>query len=297
MPLYISFFAFLSLNFLYIFIWNKNFKGTPTGIGVFLLIPLVYYCVNQSVHFAIIISLVLCSLIYYLDDLVKINYKIRIGLQIFVALIIFYLFRETININYLPLIIFLFFGIINSFNFQDGQDLNIFVILFLIFFLFYLYSNQKIIENTSMLILFYLISFGIFNKKPSKLYFGDSGCYVATIIIFTFCIVEFTNIFLIKSIVAILLFPLTDITVVIIYRIFNKENLLTRNYHHIYQKLYKKTKYYIYLLPNIFFAGVNFYFSQYLYLDIKNIFFVIFFNALNCLILHFFVNKFFYNEN
>ena len=297
MPLYISFFAFLSLNFLYIFIWNKNFKGTPTGIGVFLLIPLVYYCVNQSVHFAIIISLVLCSLIYYLDDLVKINYKIRIGLQIFVALIIFYLFRETININYLPLIIFLFFGIINSFNFQDGQDLNIFVILFLIFFLFYLYSNQKIIENTSMLILFYLISFGIFNKKPSKLYFGDSGCYVATIIIFTFCIVEFTNIFLIKSIVAILLFPLTDITVVIIYRIFNKENLLTRNYHHIYQKLYKKTKYYIYLLPNIFFAGVNFYFSQYLYLDIKNIFFVIFFNALNCLIFHFFVNKFFYNEN
>ena len=28
----------------------------------------------------------------------------------------------------------------------------------------------------------------------------------------------------------------------------------------IYQLLYKKTRYYVYLIPNIFFAGFNFYF-------------------------------------
>lgn len=297
MTLYISFFAFLLLNFLYIFIWNKNFKGTPTGIGVFLLIPLVYYCVNQSIHFVIIISLVFCSLIYYLDDLVKINYKIRIGLQIFVALIIFYLFRETININYLPLIIFLFFGIINSFNFQDGQDLNIFVIFLLIFLSFYFYSNQQIIQNTAILVLLFLLSFGIFNKKPSKLFFGDSGCYVATIILFIFCIYEFTNFFLIKSIIAIMLFPLMDITLVIMYRIFMRENLLSRNHYHIYQKLYKKTNYYVYLLPNILFAGINFYLIHLLYLDINSIILIIIFNFLSCLILQFLINKFYYNDN
>ena len=297
MIFYISFFSFLLLNFFYITVWNKNFKGTPTGIGIFLLIPLIYYCVNQSILFIILISLVLCSLIYYLDDLVKINYKIRIGLQIFVALIIFYLFRETININYSILIVFLFFVIINSLNFQDGQDLNIFVILFLIFLSFYLYSNQKIIENTSMLILVYLISFGIFNKKKSKLFFGDSGCYVATIILFIFCIYEFTNFFLIKSIVAIMLFPLMDITFVIMYRILIRENLLSRNHYHIYQKLYKKTDYYVYLLPNIFFAGINFYLIHLLYLDINSIILIIIFNFLSCLILQFLINKFFYNDN
>ena len=297
MIFYISFFSFLLLNFFYIIIWNKNFKGTPNGIGIFLLIPLIYYCVNQNILFIILISLVLCSLIYYLDDLIKINYKIRIGLQILAPLIIFYLFRETMNINYLILIVFLFFVIINSLNFQDGQDLNIFVILFLIFLLFYLYSGQKIIENTSMLILVYLLSFGVFNKKKSKLFFGDSGCYVATIILFIFCIYEFTNFFLIKSIVAILLFPLMDVSLVLMYRILMRENLLSRNYYHIYQKLYKKTKYYVYLLPNIFFAGINFYLIHFLYIDIKSIVLVIFFNFLSCLILQFLINKFLYNDN
>lgn len=297
MNIYISFSLFLVLNFLYIFIWNKNFKRTPTGIGVFLLIPLVYYCVNQSIYFIIIISLILCSLVYYLDDLVKINYKIRIGLQIFAALIIFYLFKETISINYLPLIIFLYFGIINSLNFQDGQDLNIFVILLLIFLSFYLYSNVIIIENTSILVILFLLSFGIFNKKPSRVFFGDSGCYVATIILFVFFIYEFTNFFLIKSIIAILLFPLIDVSVVLMYRVIMRENLLSRNYYHIYQRLYKKTKYYVYLLPNIFFAGINFYLIHLLKLDIKSIILIIIFNFLSYLILQFLINKFLYYDN
>ena len=297
MTFYISFFLFLLLNLIYIIIWNKNFKGTPTGIGIFLLIPLVYYCVNQSVNLLILISFILFSLLYYLDDLVKINYKIRIGLQILVALIIFYLFKETINIKYLILIVFLFLLVINSLNFQDGHDLNIFVILSLIFLSFYFYSNQKIIEDTSILVLLFLLSFGILNKKPSKLFFGDSGCYVATIILFIFCIYEFTNFFLIKSIVAIMLFPLMDITFVIMYRILIRENLLSRNHYHIYQKLYKKTDYYVYLLPNIFFAGINFYLIHHLYLDINSIILIIIFNFLSCLILQFLINKFFYNDN
>lgn len=297
MIIYISFLLFFLLNFFYIVIWNKNFKEKPTGGGIFLLIPFIYFCVIQNIDLEILISLVFCSIIYYFDDLVKIDYKIRIGLQILAALIIFYNFRGKISVDYLFLIVLFFFIIINSFNFQDGQDLNIFVILFLIFVLFYYYSNQKIIENTSMLILFYLISFGIFNKKPSKLYFGDSGCYVVTIIIFIFCIVELKNILLMQSIIAILIFPITDIALVIIYRIFNRENLLSRNHYHIYQKLYKKNKYYVYLLPNIFFAVANFSFFKYFYLDIKKFLFVLILNALSCLIIHFFLNKFSYHDN
>ena len=287
----LSFVAFLFLNFIYIVIWNKNFKKTPIGVGIFLLIPFIFYCFNQKINLPISIGLVFCSVIYYFDDLIEINFKIRIGLQILASLIIFYLFQEKLSINYIIFIAFLFFVIINSLNFQDGQDLNIFVILFLIFLSFYFFSNQKIMKDTSILILIYLISFGFFNRKPNKLFFGDSGCYVATIILFVFTIDQYKNIVLIKSIMAILLFPLTDIMFVIIYRVYKKENLLTRNYYHIYQALHKKKKYYIYLLPNIFFAGVNFYLFKDLQLDFINVIFIILFNIFSCLILKILIKK------
>ena len=146
----LSFVAFLFLNFIYIVIWNKNFKKTPIGVGIFLLIPFIFYCFNQKINLPISIGLVFCSVIYYFDDLIEINFKIRIGLQILASLIIFYLFQEKLSINYIIFIAFLFFVIINSLNFQDGQDLNIFVILFLIFLSFYFFSNQKIMKDTSI---------------------------------------------------------------------------------------------------------------------------------------------------
>jgi UDP-GlcNAc:undecaprenyl-phosphate GlcNAc-1-phosphate transferase len=286
-----SFFTFLFLNFIFIVIWNKNFKKTPSGVGIFLLIPFVFYCLNQKMNLPASTGLVLCSLFYFLDDLIEINFKIRIGLQILASLIIFYLFREKLHFNYIILIVFLFFVLINSLNFQDGQDLNIFIILFLIFLSFYFFSNQKITKDTSMLILTYLISFGFFNRKPNKLFFGDSGCYVATLILFIFSIDELRNLLLMKSIIGILLFPLTDIMFVIMYRVYKKENILTRNYYHIYQILYKKTRYYIYLLPNIFFGGANFYLLEYLQLDFVNIIFIISFNICSCLIFKILIKK------
>ena len=293
----ISFTGFFIINFIYIKLWKKNSKETPTGIGVFLLIPFAFYCFNQNINLYTSISLFSCSIFYYFDDLIKINFKIRIFLQILASIIIFNLYKDLININYLILIIFLFFLISNSFNFQDGEDLNIFVLLFFIFSLFYFYSNQQITRDVSLLILSYLICFGFFNRKPNTLFFGDSGCYIVTIILFIFFINELNNLNLIKSVSAILLFPLTDIGLVIIYRILKKENLLSRNYHHIYQKLSIKTDGLIYLLPNIFFAIANFYLLKYLYLNLFNIIYILLFNLFSCLIIQFLIYKFLRNVN
>lgn len=293
----ISFTVFLFINLIYIKLWKKKSKETPTGIGIFLLIPFTFYCLNQNINLYGSIALILCSLFYYFDDLIKINFKIRIFLQILASIIIYNIYKDLININFLILIIFLFFVISNSFNFQDGKDLNILILLFLIFLLFYFYSNQQITRDVSLLILSYLICFGFFNRKPNTLFFGDSGCFVITIILFIFLINELNNLNLIKSVFAILLFPLTDIGLVIIYRIMKKENLLSRNYHHIYQKLHSKTNSLIYLLPNILFAIVNFYLFKYMYLNIFNIIYILSFNLLSCLIIQFSIYKLLYNVN
>jgi len=293
----ISFTGFFIINFIYIKLWKKNSKETPTGIGIFLLIPFAFYCFNQNINLYTSISLFSCSIFYYFDDLIKINFKIRIFLQILASIIIFNLYKDLININYLIIIIFLFLLVCNSFNFQDGENLNIFVLLFLIFSFFYFYSNQQIIRDVSLLILSYLICFGFFNRKPNTLFFGDSGCFIVTIILFIFLINELDNSNLIKSVAAILLFPITDIGLVIIYRVLKKENLLSRNYHHIYQKLRIKKDGYIYLLPNLFFAIVNFCLLKYLYFSIFNIIYILLFNLFSCLVIQFLIYKLLYNVN
>ena len=293
----ISFTGFLIINLIYINLWKKNSRKTPTGIGIFLLIPLAFYCFNQNVNLYTSISLFLCSLFYYFDDIVSINFKIRIFLQILASVIIFNLYKDLININYLIIIIFLFFLISNSFNFQDGEDLNIFVLLFLIFSLFYFYSNQQIIRDVSLLILSYLICFGFFNRKPNTLFFGDSGCYIVTIILIIFLINELNNLNLIKSVSAILIFPITDIGLVIIYRILKKEDLLSRNYHHIYQKLHSKINGLIYLLPNFFFAIVNFLLFKYFYLSIFSVIYILLFNLFSCVVIQFSIYKLLPNAN
>ena len=293
----ISFTGFLIINLIYIKLWKKNSRKTPTGIGIFLLIPFAFFCFNQNINLYGSISLFLCSIFYYLDDLIKINFKIRILLQILASVIIFNLYKDLININYLIIIIFLFFLISNSFNFQDGEDLNIFVLLFLIFSLFYFYSNQQIIRDVSLLILSYLICFGFFNRKPNTLFFGDSGCYIVTIILSIFLINELDNLNLIKSVSAILIFPITDIGLVIIYRILKKEDLLSRNYHHIYQKLHSKINGLIYLLPNFFFAIVNFLLFKYFYLSIFSVIYILLFNLFSCVVIQFSIYKLLPNAN
>ena len=169
--------------------------------------------------------------------------------------------------------------------------------MFLIFSFFYFYSNQQISRDVSLLILSYLISFGFFNRKPNTLFFGDSGCYIITIILFIFLINELDNLNLIKSVSAILIFPITDVGLVIIYRILKKEDLLSRNYHHIYQKLHSKINGFIYLLPNFFFAIVNFLLFKYLYLSIFNVIYILLINLFSCVIIQFSIYKLLHNVN
>ena len=73
-------------------------------------------------------------------------------------------------------------------------------------------------------------------------------------------------------------FPILEIFLVNLYRIYKKENLLSRNYYYIYQILEKKINYRLYLLPNLFFALVNYFISSQLSINVKIILFLIFIN-------------------
>ena len=136
------------------------------------------------------------------------------------------------------------------------------------------------------------VIFSIFNSKKNNLYFVDAGCFVSSILIFLFIINDIENLLLIKVILSIIFFPILEIFLVNLYRIYKKENLLARNYYYIYQLLAKKIKYKLYLLLNLFFALVNYFISSQSSMNMKLILFLIFINLSLSVILRFVISKF-----
>jgi len=283
---------FYFLNFIYIKIWKKISKKTPTGVGFFLIIPLLYFLLEFDLNLFYSISIILFSFIYFFDDLIGLNFLWRILIQILTSVIIYFLFSFELFFVQFFLLVFLFFILTNSLNFQDGKDLNITILLFMIFFAFYFFSSNLVIKNISELILIYLLIFSIFNSKKNNLYFGDAGCFVSSILIFLFIINDIENLLLIKVILSIIFFPILEIFLVNLYRIYKKENLLARNYYYIYQLLAKKIKYKLYLLLNLFFALVNYFISSQSSMNMKLILFLIFINLSLSVILRFVISKF-----
>ena len=251
-------------NILYIKIWRKFSDKVPTGIGILLTIPCFFFYLEQNLYFANIILLLTFSFAYFLDDLVEISFLWRILLQIFGSLVIFFSTTNEISLVFVFFNLLVFFILVNTLNFQDGEDSNIAILLFIVFIIFYFYSENNFTKHTSKIILLFLISFSFFNIKKNFLYFGDSGCYFISIIIFLFVYNELHNMTLIKMLISVIIFPVIDVFYVALYRIFKKENLLSRNHLHLYQVIAKKLNLKLYLLPNIFFSFLNIFISFYI---------------------------------
>lgn len=271
--IFLFIFLFLLTNILYIKIWRKFSDNVPTGIGFFLIIPCYFYYLEENLYFANIILIFVFSLLYFLDDLFEISFLWRILLQLFAPILVFFSFTSEFNLLFIFFNIMAFLILANTFNFQDGEDLNIAILLIIIFGVFYFYSENNFVKYTSQIILLFLVSFSLFNVKKNFLYFGDSGCYFISIIIFLFMYNELDNIILIKLLISVIVFPVLDVFYVVIYRISKKENLLSRNYLHIYQVIAQKINFKLYLIPNMFCSFLNIFISFYFSFGISFVFF------------------------
>ena len=120
----------------------------------------------------------------------------------------------------------------------------------------------------------------------------EQSCYFISIIIFLFVYSELKNEILIKSLISIVIFPIIDVIYVVIYRIFKKENLLSRNYLHLYQIIAKKTNSKLYILPNILFPLLNIFISSYFSLGTFFIVFLVISNTFILIITHLILKKF-----
>jgi len=169
---------------------NKNIPplgGVATAIAFFIG---VNFLGEVDYNFALVgIFAILLSLVGAVDDFFNLKWKIKLFFQIlFVAIPIINLgiflnieslFNSDFNniINYLGSILWIVL-LINAINFIDNMDgLAVVVagsICYQSVILTYL-LNQNKLTDVSVVLLFVILGFFIFNFPPAKLYLGDSG--------------------------------------------------------------------------------------------------------------------------
>ena len=169
---------------------NKNIPplgGVATAIAFFIGIS---FLGDVDYNFALIgLFAILLSLVGAVDDFFNLEWKIKLFFQIlFVSIPIFNLglflniesfFNFDLNnvLNYLGSIVWIVL-LINAINFIDNMDgLAVVVtgsICYQSVILTYL-LNQNKLTDVSVVLLFVILGFFIFNFPPAKIYLGDSG--------------------------------------------------------------------------------------------------------------------------
>lgn len=186
-------------------------KGTPTMGGISfimsivfsLLISIIFDFKNFEVYILLIYITLSFSIIGYIDDMLIVVKKKNDGLspkkkllmQIIFSLIFYillkliysnveYLYIPYFKINFYLSFIYVFFiifwqtGFSNAVNLTDGLDglaTSVTIITTAIFAIFSYKENNFPILLFCLSIIGSLIGFLIFNKKPAKIFMGDTG--------------------------------------------------------------------------------------------------------------------------
>lgn len=263
-------------TYIYKNMWKLTYSKSkvPTGYGLLLILFFYFYSIfngNINTELTTFSIILFFSLIYWLDDLLHLPFIFRFLLQFVCGctVAIYLLIYAEYNIDYYFYTIVIISGILNIFlsnviNFYDGLDLNISTFIFILGITLIFLIDQSIINSRyGYIIIGFTLGFSIFNFKPDNIFFGDSGCFV---------IASFINYLLIKSILIIdfnivyliipLALPIVDVLYVLIFRIYKKEALLSRNYHHLYHQLQSSFNNKTYIIPQIVNATVLLIISQ-----------------------------------
>jgi UDP-N-acetylmuramyl pentapeptide phosphotransferase/UDP-N-acetylglucosamine-1-phosphate transferase len=244
--------------------WRPGRSVTPKGYGALLPLFLLAGGVllgDSPALLAIYAITAVGGAIYWIDDHSAVSFRIRFALQFLAGAAI-----GTILLW--PLLVahpaWLAAGILaaalvniiltNAINFFDGADLNSSTMTVLVALLV-LALGPALFFNTALVIVAFVVPFMIWNSVPERLWFGDSGCFVVA------CLATAVAIESVLAGAKMDLLPLVpvawavfDAFVVFLIRVSNKEDLLSRNYHHLYQKMQARFGGWFYLLPQ--FANV-----------------------------------------
>lgn len=268
-PFIISLIAFFVLELLYFKIANHfniidkpNQRSSHTQItlrGGGIIFPIAFIVgifIFQPSQYYVAFGVFAIALISFLDDIITLNNKLRIGIHLLSVLLLLVQLsvNENLVITNLSLVycililasVVLILGIINAYNFMDGiNGITVLYSLFTIisFLIIQAYLSINILDKEVLyLLLASLLVFGFSNlRKQAKAFAGDVGSIsMALIISFSIC----TLIILTEDIKWILLLGVygLDAVATIVCRIFRRENIFDAHRSHFYQFLANEKK-------------------------------------------------------
>ena len=230
------------------------------GIAIALSFLLSVRLLGQADSNFITIGLfgVAIALLGALDDFFNLNWKIKLFFQILFVTVpisllnVFLNFESMIGLdlnNSLNIFISTCWIVllINSINFIDNMDGLAVVITggisIQIVILTYIFSQNKL-TDISIILLFTMLGFFVFNFPPAKLYLGDSGSlFIGFLLGFISILFTWNNAdnqilsYVISPIVLFFTIPLLDFFVIMHYRISNKLSPTTGGTDHISHRL------------------------------------------------------------
>tara|TARA_B100001093_G_C26848077_1_gene1023803 strand:+ start:2128 stop:3105 length:978 start_codon:yes stop_codon:yes gene_type:complete len=250
----------------YKLIWRKlNLKdSTPTGFGIFLpLMLIIFFTINIDSHIQPILNLCIiffAGLIYLLDDLKGLHPWLRISIAFCTGILLFLnaISDDTYTHLIILCLIFLFgliaVGLTNVVNFYDGADLNLAIMIFISGLILILFSDIDSLDlkNIGLVMIAFSFGFGIHNRIPLTLYLGDAGSFSLAMLLLYFIIsFAISGINIPLELISVIALPLFDVFYVMLIRINNKHDLLSRNYLHLYQRISIRYKGFFHLIPQI----------------------------------------------
>jgi len=261
--------SIIALTFVAGFVYRLAFKRlrgpevTPSGFGVLLAFVLLGAAGVAGVSFELMASVIVIAVAavgYWFDDIIELSAQLRIFISFAVGVAIVSAFLNWTN-AYSLLFIFgicLAAGFVNVVftnivNFYDGADLNLatFIVLTACFVLVFLPAHSEWWPITVACLAF-IIPFAVMNSRPKTIYLGDSGSFVFASLLTVMAVSFFKDFRSIPVEAAIpLALPALDVLFVLLIRIREKHDLLTRNYLHLYQRLNRRYAGLFYLLPQI----------------------------------------------
>jgi UDP-N-acetylmuramyl pentapeptide phosphotransferase/UDP-N-acetylglucosamine-1-phosphate transferase len=247
---------------LYRRLWT-NLKGTdqtPTGYGgllaIFLLAGAVYLRTPADLIWSYAL-VAIAAVIYWCDDVLGLSRRHRVAIQFVSGVAVCYLLLAGTGPG-APVLTgcCLAAGLLNvvltqAVNFSDGADLNVAGVMLLTAATILLIGpDAAFMRPSAIIILAFVLPFALLNWRPRTIYFGDAGCFVFASFLTTMTVYYFRNGADAAAFAAIpLALPVYDAVYVVLWRIRNKEDILSRNWLHLYQMLQIKYRNFSYLVP------------------------------------------------
>jgi UDP-N-acetylmuramyl pentapeptide phosphotransferase/UDP-N-acetylglucosamine-1-phosphate transferase len=261
---FIAILAALSVfgGLIYRHLWIR-FKGreqTPTGFGgllaIFLLCGSIYLRAPSDLIWSYAFVAV-AAVIYWCDDVLGLSRRHRVVIQFTSGFAVCWLVLAGSRLG-VPALTgcgvaagLLNVLLTNAVNFSDGADLNVAAVIVLTVATILLIGPDAVFMRPSaIIILAFVLPFALLNCRPRTIYFGDAGCFVFASFLTIMTVCYFRNGADTAAFAAIpLALPVYDACYVVVWRVRNKEDILSRNYLHLYQKLQIKYRNFGYLLP------------------------------------------------